>query len=120
MQRWMIFICIMVCVSACTNFNFPGVYRINIKQGNIIEADMIDQLKTGMSRDQVRYVMGSPMIADTFHQERWDYIYRLKRGNGDVLEKHVTLIFSEDLLAEIRQETQKSRPSNGPLEKKGG
>ena len=90
-------------LSACSNFNFPGVYRIDIQQGNIIEDEMVEQLEPGMNKSQVRYVMGSPMVTDTFHQDRWDYFYSLKLGSGASVSKRLTLTFNGDLLETIEE-----------------
>jgi len=59
---------------------FPGVYKIDIQQGNVVTQDMIDELRPGMSKAQVRYIMGNPLITDTFHARRWDYLYSLQTG----------------------------------------
>src|ERR1700761_3066086 len=56
------------------------VYRMNIQQGNFLEGRTVDQLQTGMTRAQVRYLLGTPMIPDAFDKERWDYLYYFKRG----------------------------------------
>ena len=56
------------------------VYRINIQQGNFLDQAAVDQVKAGMTRSQVRYLLGTPMVADSFNKERWDYIYYLKKG----------------------------------------
>lgn len=111
LKRCLIFIGIMT-LSACSNFNFPGVYRINIQQGNIIEGDMVEQLEPGMNKSQVRYVMGTPMIEDTFHQERWDYIYSLKRGSGELERKRLTLSFKGDLLETITETDMEESTAN--------
>src|ERR1700686_5459770 len=58
------------------------VYRINIQQGNFLNQGAVDTIKPGMTRSQVRYLLGSPMVADTFDKERWDYIYYLKIGRS--------------------------------------
>jgi outer membrane protein assembly factor BamE len=58
-------------LSGCGNFGFPGVYRIDVEQGNIVTPEMIEQLKPGMTRRQVRFVMGTPLIEDTFNDNRW-------------------------------------------------
>ena len=89
--------------TACSNFNFPGVYRIDIPQGNIIEEQMLTQLELGMTRAQVRYVMGSPMVADTFHPERWDYFYSLKKGDGAYSSEKLVLTFQGDRLGNIER-----------------
>ena len=77
------------------------VHKIDIQQGNVVTQDMIDQLKTGMSRSQVQFIMGTPLVVDTFHQQRWDYIYYFKPGYGNDTEQRVTLLFNNDSLASI-------------------
>jgi outer membrane protein assembly factor BamE len=80
------------------------VYRIDIQQGNLITQEMINQLKPGMSRDQVRYVLGTPPIADAFHQDRWDYVYIYQGGRQDEDEaerRRISLYFEHDKLARL-------------------
>lgn len=79
----------------------PAVHRFAIQQGNIVTQDMIDQLQPGMTRGQVRYVLGTPLIADTFDQSRWDYLYTLKKPSGKRLREHVTIHFDDDRLVGI-------------------
>ena len=68
--------------SGCSTIlnNIPGVYTIDILQGNMIDQDLIDQLRPNMTKRQVMYILGSPMIADTFHEKRWDYLWRQSNG----------------------------------------
>lgn len=63
------------------------VYRIDIQQGNVIEEDAVDQVEVGMSRSAVQFLLGTPMIADAFHRNRWDYTYYLKRGRSKDIER---------------------------------
>lgn len=79
----------------------PFIHHIDIQQGNVITQEMVDQLKPGMSKRQVKFTLGSPMIADTFHQDRWDYLYRMAPGKGPVEQKHITLLFKDDALVSI-------------------
>ena len=81
-----------------TMVSFPGVYKINIQQGNIITQDMINQLKPGMTRSQVAYVMGTPLLPDSFDKDRWDYIYTLKPGGKEQTQQTLSLFFDEDKL----------------------
>jgi len=74
---------------------FPGVYKIDIQQGNVVTQDMIDELRPGMSKAQVRYIMGNPLITDTFHVRRWDYLYSLQTGSGEKSQKRMSLYFNE-------------------------
>jgi outer membrane protein assembly factor BamE len=93
------FSCLMLC--ACSMADWSLVHRIDVQQGNVIDQDALNQLTPGMTRRQVQYVIGSPMVADTFHQDRWDYIYRMQTGKGEVSEQHVTLFFKDDTLTSI-------------------
>jgi outer membrane protein assembly factor BamE len=86
-------------LSACSSWHL--VHKIDVQQGNVITQDEINQLEPGMSRRQVQFIMGSPMVADVFHQDRWDYIYRLQPGYGEPSEEHVTLFFDDDSLERI-------------------
>lgn len=88
-------------LSGCTNWEFPWVYRIDVDQGNIITQEKVNQLKPGMSREQVRFVMGSPLLADTFNENRWDYVYTLRDGEGKNTEQRLTVIFVDDQLARL-------------------
>jgi len=83
---------------------FPGsrlVHKIDVQQGNVLTQDDINLLEPGMTRRQVQFIMGSPMVADVFHQERWDYIYRLKPGYGDITEERVSVFFDGNSLERI-------------------
>lgn len=71
-------------------------YKIDIQQGNVITQEMVAQLKPGQSKEQVRYILGSPMLADVFHSDRWDYVYRMKKGSSDIVETRRFSIFFND------------------------
>lgn len=88
-------------IAGCSSFRFPGVFRIDIGQGNIITAEMIEKLKVGMTKRQVEYVMGSAMIKDPFSPDRWDYIYNYETGRGTFVENQLTLYFEGDRLQRI-------------------
>jgi outer membrane protein assembly factor BamE len=83
----------------CSSLQFPGVHRVQVQQGNIITQDMIDQLRPGMTKSQVRYVMGTPLIADSFHHNRWDYFYSLEKADGEELREQVSIYFDNDVLS---------------------
>ena len=88
-------------ISACSTSHFPGVYRIDIEQGNIVDSAQLEQVKIGMNKRQVRYLLGSPMIQDTFNQNRWDYYYSFETGKGNLDRERVTLTFDGELLSNI-------------------
>jgi outer membrane protein assembly factor BamE len=80
------------------------VYRANISQGNIVEEEDLDQVEIGMTRNQVRFLLGTPMVDDPFHQNRWDYVYYIKIGRKDATAKRwVTIVFDEDTVSEIQR-----------------
>ena len=80
---------------------FLRPYRPDIQQGNFISREMVAQLKEGMTRDQVRFVLGTPLLTDVFHSERWDYPFRMVKGNGETTASRLTLTFSGDKLSRI-------------------
>jgi outer membrane protein assembly factor BamE len=71
-------------------------YRIEIQQGNYVTQEMVVQLKPGLTRDQVRYVMGTPLLNDIFHEERWDYVFVRQRANSRDVEYRRIAVFFED------------------------
>lgn len=78
------------------------VYRMNIQQGNFLEAKAVDQVKVGMTRSQVRFLLGTPMVADAFQPDRWDYMYYLKDGRTrKVQQRHFVVYFEEEKVARI-------------------
>ena len=82
------------------------VYHINIQQGNFLDQAAVEQVKAGMTRSQVRYLLGTPMVADSFNKERWDYIYYLKKGrNSHVDSRRVTVYFDGDKVAKLDKPT---------------
>ena len=95
---------VAVVLGACQNVPMlPGLkpYRMDIQQGNVVTQDMVAKLKPGMTRQQVRFVMGTPPIADAFHQDRWDYVYYLNKGGQVVEHRRIVLLFEGDTLKRI-------------------
>lgn len=79
--------------------NFSLTYKINIQQGVVVTQEMAEQLKPGMTRDQVRFVLGTPILADPFHADRWDYPFRFQPGRGRIEERRFTVYFENDRFA---------------------
>ena len=93
---------LIVAVSGCTaDVDFVKPYRIDVRQGNYVTQDMVSQLQPGMSRDQVRFVLGTPLVSDIFHADRWDYVYRFQPGKGVAQERRLTVIFEEGRLVRL-------------------
>jgi outer membrane protein assembly factor BamE len=94
--------------------NLPGVYTVNVQQGNIIDQEMVDQLRPNMTKRQVLYIMGSPMLKNTFHQNRWDYIYSNQPDGEPRQQKKITLVFEGDNIIGIQGDF---KPSSLPVVK---
>ena len=81
-------------LAACTyKPAFINEYKIDIQQGNVLTQEMVAQLRPGQTREQVRFLLGSPMIADIFHQQRWDYVYRYQNGQTGAVESRKFAVF---------------------------
>ena len=81
------------------------VYRMDVQQGNYLEGKTVDQLQVGMTRTQVRYLLGTPMVPDVFDRDRWDYVYYFKTGHVQRPEqRHLTVFFKEDKVARVERD----------------
>ena len=78
------------------------IYKLDVQQGNIITAEMLMGLKPGMTRAQVKYVLGTPLIQDSFHENRWDYIYKMIKDDRLIEERHVVVRFKDDELFDVK------------------
>ena len=76
-------------------FGVVPVYRPDIQQGNFISKEMVAQLKEGMTPEQVRFVLGTPLLTDLFHETRWDYPFRIRKGDGEITSSRVVVFFKE-------------------------
>jgi outer membrane protein assembly factor BamE len=78
------------------------VYRVNIQQGNFLDPAALEQLAPGMTRSQVRFLLGTPMVSDVFDQDRWDYVFYMKRGRlREPEQRKVTVFFEDDKVTRI-------------------
>ncbi len=83
----------------------PGcsVYKINVQQGNYLKDEKLSQLEVGMTRRQVQFLLGSPIVQDAFHPERWDYVFSFRNGRTDTTSKRsLTIYFDGDTVERIR------------------
>jgi len=96
---------IVLLLAGCSNNSLlsymPEPYKVTIQQGNVITQEMVEKLKPGMTKSQVRFVLGSPPITDMFHANRWDYVYILKERGDVTAERKLTMYFENDLLARV-------------------
>ncbi len=89
----------LVISGGCSRF---GVYRIDVQQGNVLTQEMIDQLKPGMTKAQVNYVLGTPLLIDTFSQDRWDYVYSQQPGGEERVQQRLSVFFKKDQLTHFQ------------------
>jgi outer membrane protein assembly factor BamE len=104
----------LVCMTGCSmvrGFTLRP-YRINIQQGNYLEEDEVDQIEPGMTRSQVRFLLGTPMVADLFNNQRWDYVYYLKIGRSrEVFRRHFVVFFEGDEVVRIEKDLGNTAPT---------
>ena len=88
-------------LGACSHYKFPWVYRIDVEQGNVLDDKKVAELKVGMTQKQVTFLLGTPIVRDTFNQNRWDYYYSMRKGDGTFDRQRITLTFQGDTLQAI-------------------
>ena len=96
-------------LSGC-NSELLTIYKIDVQQGNAVEVEKVEQLTIGMTKEQVKFLLGSPMLTDIFNPERWDYVYFLIPGYGEQERRHVSIIFSGDKIIEIVKSEMQTNP----------
>lgn len=103
-------LCLLITVGCSEPLIHP--YRIEVQQGNFVDQDMLDQIRPGMNKDQVQFVLGTPLLVDPFNAQRWDYIYAITEGQRagvSFFQKprrsllyHLVLVFEGDILTDIQ------------------
>lgn len=91
---------VSVAVTGCASW-IPSIYKIDIQQGNVISQARLNQVQPGMTKRQVQFLMGTPLVQDPFHRNRWDYVYTMQRGHGKRKETRLTMLFKQDKLVRI-------------------
>lgn len=76
-------------------------YKMDVQQGNVVTQEMMSKLKPGMTPGQVRFILGTPLVVDAFHKDRWDYVYRLEKGGTVQEHRRIVIVFQNDKLARI-------------------
>jgi len=95
MRKLLILFIALASTAGCT------LYRLEIQQGNVLEPATYEQLEIGMSRAQVQFLLGTPLIADPFHRNRWDYVFRKQAGRNKVEQEQITVYFVDEKLATV-------------------
>ena len=91
----------------------PGItpYKVEIQQGNYVTQEMVSQLKPGMTKEQVRAALGTPLLTDIFHAERWDYVYAREAPDGKRESRKLTVFFKDEKLAHVEGDVVPSKGS---------
>jgi len=96
--RRLVFLFLPLALTAC-------VYSVNVQQGNLLKDKEILQVEVGMTRSQVQFLLGTPMVSDSFHRDRWDYAYYLRKGRSrDIERRWVVVYFDNDRVSKIERE----------------
>ncbi|MEP7083174.1 MAG: outer membrane protein assembly factor BamE [Betaproteobacteria bacterium] len=96
MRRLVAALCLLV--AGCSWVPTWGVYRIDVNQGNFVTQDAVEKLRVGQTKSQVRLILGTPLVADTFHSNRWDYVYRFETGGRVIEDRKLMVAFEDDKL----------------------
>jgi len=104
MVRLALIVGLALALASCGVPNIPGItpYKPDIQQGNYVSQDMVAQLKPGMTREQVRFLLGTPLLTDIFHADRWDYVYWREAQDGKRESRRVALFFTEGKLERVQ------------------
>jgi len=119
-MRYITIILLALMCAACSSA-LPSLkpYRMDIQQGNVVTSKMMLQLRPGMTKSQVRFIMGTPLIQDSFHTNRWDYFYEMRKGGKIIERRRVILEFENDALKRVRGDVIPAgtgEPTSGPSE----
>ncbi len=104
MKKIIIFAVLMAAVKlmGCSS-GFLSVHKIDVQQGNALNPESVELITLGMNTEQVRYLLGYPVVTDLFHPDRWSYIYYFKPGNGHVENRRLTVYFNNDRVVRIEK-----------------
>ena len=102
-------------LAACSSVNVPlSPYRIDVQQGNALEQESVEKLKLGLTRSQVRFLLGTPLLVDPFHSNRWDYVFNYRKAGKLAEERRLALFFDGDVLVRIEAEGMPAKGENPP------
>jgi len=111
MRRFLFSILFFSLLAGCSAIQKIGPHRIDVQQGNALDPDSVARLKPGLSRSQVRFLLGTPLVVDPFHNDRWDYVYVFYEAGKLVEQKRITLFFDGDTLARIEGDVPAAVPA---------
>jgi len=101
-------------LTACGKVKMPGVHRIPVQQGNYLEYKDVSQVKVGMSRDDVKAILGTPVVGALFNQSRWEYVYKLRTEQYGLFENLYTVYFEDDVVSRIESDIEPPDEEEAP------
>jgi outer membrane protein assembly factor BamE len=112
-----LFLCLLTVSAGCSSVpqvtSYLTPYKIDVRQGNYVSQEMAGQLKVGQTKDQVRFILGTPLVADMFHADRWDYVYRFQPGHGEPQMRHMEVFFADGKLLRVAGDVVANEPVSG-------
>lgn len=115
-SMWLLGLLSLTACSSTRDFSaYLSPYRIDVRQGNFVTQEMAAQLKPGLTRDQVRFILGTPLIADPFHADRWDYVYRFQPGHGQAEQRRLSVFFVGDKLSRVEGDVVPAEGGSLPM-----
>ncbi len=105
---------ILLLLAACSTDKVTeklSPYKIDVQQGNVVTQEMVAKLKAGMTKSQVRFILGTPLITDVFHADRWDYVYRYQKAGKLKEERKLALFFEQDVLKRVEGDVVPASPA---------
>lgn len=114
--RYLIILIALACTACGTAVPSIKPYKLDIQQGNVVTSKMLLQLRPGMTKSQVRYIMGTPLVQDSFHGNRWDYVYQMREQGKVIEQRRVILDFENELLAKVRGDVTPSKGDKAAAE----
>ena len=115
-MRYVFILMVILCTSCGTALPTVKPYKLDVQQGNVVTSKMLLQLRPGMTKSQVRFIMGTPLIQDSFHGNRWDYAYQLRESGKITEQRRVILDFENELLKSVRGDVVPSGSDAGKSE----
>lgn len=92
---------LITCLAGCANFPFPGMYKMNVQQGNIMSTELVNDIHVGMSNDQVLAIMGSPVLTDVFNSQQFDYVYTYEHRDYPLTIQRVIIRFTNGRVSSV-------------------
>ena len=111
-MRPLILLAALLCVACSSALPSFKPYKMDIQQGNVVTSKMMLQLRPGMTKSQVRFIMGSPLLQDSFHRDRWDYFYQMRKGGKVIEQRRVIMEFENDALKRVRGDVIPASPED--------